>query len=84
MARVVGVDLPRDKRVEAGLLAIFGVGPSRAHEICEKSGVNPDTRVRELTDAEVSKLTATVQEYAVEGDLRREGHQLLPRAAPQA
>jgi len=73
MARVIGVDLPRDKRVEVGLTAIFGVGPTRAKKICEQTGVNPDTRVRDLTEEEVSRLSNCVQDgYKVEGDLRRE------------
>lgn len=73
MARIQGVDLPRDKRVEAGLLAIFGIGATRAKEVLAKAAVNPDTRVRDLTDEEVSKLSAVIQnEYKVEGDLRRE------------
>lgn len=73
MARVVGVDLPREKRVEAGLQYIFGVGATRAKQLLEKTGVNPDTRVRDLTDEQVSLLTNTIQnEFKVEGDLRRE------------
>jgi len=73
MARVVGVDLPRDKRTEAGLQAIYGIGLTRARAILAKSGVNPDKRVRDLTDEEVSKLSVVVQnDYKVEGDLRRE------------
>lgn len=73
MARVVGVDLPRDKRVEAGLQSIFGVGLTRAREILGKAGINVDTRVRDLTDEEVSRLSTIVQnDYKVEGDLRRE------------
>ena len=72
MARVVGVDLPREKRIEAGLQSIYGVGPSRAREILATAGVEPDIRVRDLTDEQVSALTNTVQNYKVEGDLRRE------------
>ena len=73
MARVVGVDLPRDKRVEAGLQAIYGIGLTRARAVLAKSGVNPDKRARELTDEEVSKLSVVIQnDYKVEGDLRRE------------
>ncbi|HIJ73781.1 MAG TPA: 30S ribosomal protein S13, partial [Candidatus Hydrogenedentes bacterium] len=73
MARVVGVDLPRNKRVDAGLRAIYGVGPTRAREVLEKSGVSADTRVRDLTDEEVRKLSAVIEsDYKVEGDLRRE------------
>lgn len=73
MARVVGVDLPRDKRVEAALQSIHGIGLTRARAVLEKAGVSPDKRVRDLTDEEVSKLSAVVQnDYKVEGDLRRE------------
>ena len=80
MARVVGVDLPRDKRVETGLQYIFGVGLTRSQEILSKAGVDPDTRVRDLTDETVSKLNAVIQnDYKVEGDLRREVAQNIKR-----
>lgn len=80
MARVVGVDLPRDRRVEAGLLAVFGVGPTRAKELLAKTGINPDTRVRDLTDEEVSKLNVVIQnDYKVEGDQRREATSNIKR-----
>jgi len=73
MARVVGVDLPREKRVEAGLQFILGVGPARARAVLAETGISPDTRVRDLTDEEVSKLSSTISaKYKVEGDLRRE------------
>lgn len=73
MARVVGVDLPRDKRVEVGLQYIYGIGPTRAKAILAAAGVNPDIRVRELTDEETSRLSSVVSsQYKVEGDLRRE------------
>jgi small subunit ribosomal protein S13 len=73
LARIAGVDLPREKRVEIGLTYIFGIGRSRSLEILGKTGVNPDTRVRDLTDDEISKLRETIEkEYTVEGDLRRE------------
>mgnify|MGYP000901772131 CR=1 FL=1 len=73
MARIAGVDLPREKRVEIGLTYIFGIGRTRSNEILQKTGVNPDTRVRDLTDDEISKLRETIEkEYTVEGDLRRE------------
>ena len=72
MARIAGVDLPRDKRVEIGLTYIYGIGLSRSKEILAATGVNPDTRVKDLSDAEVAALRAAVQEnYQVEGDLRR-------------
>ncbi|NLW02927.1 MAG: 30S ribosomal protein S13 [Clostridiaceae bacterium] len=73
MARIAGVDLPREKRVEIGLTYIFGIGRSRSQEILRKTGVNPDTRVRDLTDDEINRLRETIEkEYSVEGDLRRE------------
>lgn len=72
MARISGVDLPRDKRVEIGLTYIFGIGRPRSLEILQKSGVNPNTRVRDLTETEVASLRATIDTYHVEGDLRRE------------
>ncbi len=73
MARIAGVDLPREKRVEIGLTYIFGIGRARSNEILKKTGVNPDTRVRDLTDEEVAKLRDTIEkEYRVEGDLRTE------------
>lgn len=73
MARVLGVDLPREKRVEAGVRYIYGIGPSRALEVLKAAGISPDTRVKDLTDDEVSKLAGVIQSsYKVEGDLRRE------------
>ncbi len=73
MARIVGVELPRDKRVEFGVQAIYGIGPTRAKKLLEMVGVDPGTRVRDLTDEEVTQLANAVQnEYRVEGDLRRE------------
>ena len=73
MARIAGVDLPRDKRVEIGLTYIFGIGRVSSNKILEKAKVNPDTRVRDLTDAEVKKISEISEnEYMVEGDLRRE------------
>jgi small subunit ribosomal protein S13 len=73
MARISGVDLPRDKRVEIGLTYIYGIGRSRSGEILERSGVDPDVRVRDLTEAEVAALRDVIDhEYRVEGDLRRE------------
>ncbi|MBW4550336.1 MAG: 30S ribosomal protein S13 [Aphanocapsa sp. GSE-SYN-MK-11-07L] len=71
MARIAGVDLPRDKRVEIGLTYIYGIGLTRSHEILDKTGVNPDTRIKELTDADVTALRAAIEAYQVEGDLRR-------------
>jgi len=73
LARIAGVDLPRDKRVEIGLTYIYGIGRTRSNEILAKTGINPDTRVRDLTDDEITKLRDTIEkEYTVEGDLRRE------------
>jgi small subunit ribosomal protein S13 len=73
MARIAGVDLPREKRVEAGLCSIFGIGPTRAIKLCEVTGVSPDTRVRDLTDEEINLIAAFIQNtWKVEGDLRRE------------
>jgi len=72
MARIAGVDLPRDKRVEIGLTYIYGIGRSRAKEILAKTGINPDVRVKDLTDNEINKLREIIdREYRVEGDLRR-------------
>ena len=72
MARIAGVDLPRDKRIEIGLTYIYGIGLSRSHEILATTGVNPDIRVKDLSDADVSALRSAVQtNYQVEGDLRR-------------
>ena len=73
MARIAGVDLPRDKRVEIGLTYILGIGLSSSQKILAKTGVNPDTRVRDLTEDEVQKIREVIgSEYTVEGDLRRE------------
>ncbi|MGK7885140.1 MAG: 30S ribosomal protein S13 [Crocosphaera sp.] len=72
MARISGVDLPRDKRVEIGLTYLYGIGLSRAQEILAETGVNPDTRVRDLSDEDVAKLRACIEDnYQIEGDLRR-------------
>ena len=73
MARVVGVDLPRDKRIDTGIQAIYGIGPTRAKQLLAKAEVDPAQRVRDLTDEEVSKLSRIIEnDYKVEGDLRRE------------
>lgn len=73
MARIAGVDLPREKRIEIGLTYIFGIGRPKSNEILTKTGVNPDTRVRDLTDDEISRLREIIdKEFKVEGDLRRE------------
>lgn len=73
MARIAGVDLPRDKRVETALTYIYGVGLATSQEILSKTGVNPDIRVRELTEGDVARLREVLErEYRVEGDLRRQ------------
>ena len=74
MARIAGVDLPREKRVEIGLTYIYGIGRVTSNKILAEAGVNPDTRVRELTDDEVKKISEAIEalDVTVEGDLRRE------------
>jgi small subunit ribosomal protein S13 len=73
MARIAGVDLPREKRIEIGLTYIYGIGRPSADKILAQAGVNPDTRVRDLTDDDVKKISAVIDEtMMVEGDLRRE------------
>ncbi len=72
MARLAGVDLPREKRVEVGLTYIYGIGLPSAQKILKSAGVNPDTRVKDLTDDEVSNIRKAMDGYKVEGDLRRE------------
>ncbi|MER3395409.1 MAG: 30S ribosomal protein S13 [Acidimicrobiia bacterium] len=80
MARIAGVDLPRDKRVEIGLTYIFGIGLSRARQILRDTGINPDTRIRDLTDEEVVAIRRYIDEnFKVEGDLRREISQDIKR-----
>ena len=73
MARIAGIDLPREKRIEVGIRSIYGIGPARSKEILAATGVNPDTRVRDLTDDEVNRLRDYIDKnLKVEGDLRRE------------
>ena len=72
MARIAGVDLPRDKRVEIGLTYIFGIGRSTSNKILAVVGIDPDTRVRDLTEEEVNNLRKIIDTHHVEGDLRRE------------
>ena len=73
MARIAGVDLPKEKRVEIGLTYIYGIGLSRSQKILEKTGISPDVRVKDLTDDDVAKIRKVIDEdYTVEGDLRRE------------
>ncbi|HEY8685389.1 MAG TPA: 30S ribosomal protein S13 [Chloroflexota bacterium] len=73
MARIAGVDVPREKRVEIGLTYIYGIGPTTSRHILQKTQINPDTRVRDLTEDEVQRVREVIDhEYRVEGDLRRE------------
>ncbi|MDO4594000.1 MAG: 30S ribosomal protein S13 [Tissierellia bacterium] len=72
MPRIAGIDLPREKRAEIGLTYIYGVGRSRANEILEKTGVNPDTKMKDLTEEELGKIRTELDDYQIEGDLRRE------------
>ena len=73
MARIAGVDLPQAKRVEVGLTYIFGIGPARATNVLETSGVDPDTRVKDLTEDDVRKISRVIEEQGgVEGDLRKD------------
>lgn len=80
MARIAGVDLPRDKRVEISLTYIFGLGKSASQKILADTGINPDTRVKDLTEEEVGKLREAIDtNYQVEGDLRREVNMNIKR-----
>jgi small subunit ribosomal protein S13 len=80
MARIAGVNLPNQKRLEVGLTYIYGVGQPTAREICAALGLSPDTKIRDLTDEEVTKLQRYIDEhYQVEGDLRRERQQAIKR-----
>lgn len=80
MARIAGVDIPREKRVEISLRYIFGIGQTRAGKILQQARVSPDTRVRDLSDDEVNRIREVVdREYVVEGDLRREVRQNIQR-----
>ena len=74
MARIAGVDLPREKRIEIGLTYVYGIGRATATKLLAEAGVNPDTRVRDITDEEVKKITEAIEKLnvTVEGDLRRE------------
>ena len=80
MARIAGVNLPNQKRLEIGLTYIFGIGPSTAHKICSELGLSPDEKVRDLTDDEVTKLRQYIDtNLSVEGDLRRDRQQEIKR-----
>ena len=72
MARIAGIDLPKDKRIEIGLTYIYGIGRKSAKDILAQTGINPDTRVKDLTDAEEQKIRDAIDAYTVEGDLRRQ------------
>ena len=73
MARISGIDLPRDKRIEVALTYIYGIGPARAAEVLAKTGINPDTRVKDLTEDQEAQLREAIEHgYIIEGDLRRE------------
>ena len=79
MARIAGIDIPRDKRVEISLTYIYGIGLTRSKQILENTGVNPDTRVKDLSDSDVQKLRGATETYTVEGDLRRQEGMALKR-----
>lgn len=80
MARIAGVDIPREKRVEIALTYIFGIGLTRSREVLARTGVNPDTRVKNLTEAEIAKLREDIEKtYKVEGDLKSEIGQNIKR-----
>ena len=79
MARISGIDIPREKRVEVALTYIYGIGLTRAQTILEKSVVNPDIRVKDLDDSDVQKLRSVTEEFTLEGDLRRQEGMALKR-----
>ena len=80
MARIAGVDLPRDKRLEIGLTYIFGIGLTRSQQICQELGLSPDTKVKDLTEDEAALVRRHIEQYfQVEGDLRREIQQNIKR-----
>ena len=80
MARIAGVDLPNEKRIEAGLTYIYGMGWTTSRKILEKTGINPDTRVKDLTEEEAGKIRKVIEnDYLVEGDLRRDVNMNIKR-----
>ena len=80
MARISGVDIPNEKRISTSLTYIYGIGRTASEQICDTAGIDPSTRVRDLTDAEVTQLRSVIEEgYKVEGDLRREVNQNIKR-----
>ena len=72
MPRIAGIDLPREKRAEIGLTYIYGIGRSTANEILKNAGINPDTKMKDLTEEELGKIREQLNNYTIEGDLRRE------------
>lgn len=80
MARIAGVDIPNEKRVDISLRYIYGIGPTSASTICEKTGIAPETKTRDLTDAELSRIREILEkDFIVEGDLRRDVRQNIQR-----
>ncbi|MGH8372180.1 MAG: 30S ribosomal protein S13 [Gammaproteobacteria bacterium] len=79
MARIAGINIPANKHTVIGLQSIFGIGQTRAKKVCEASGVKPETKVKDLTDAEVEALRTQVSKFTVEGDLRRENSMSIKR-----
>ena len=80
MARISGIDLPRDKRIEVALTYIYGIGPARAAKVLEVTGINPDTRVKDLTEEQEGQLREAIEHnYTIEGDLRRENAMNIKR-----
>jgi small subunit ribosomal protein S13 len=80
MARIAGVDVPNEKRVDISLRYIYGIGPKSASQICERSGIAPETKTRDLTDAELTRIREVMdKDFVVEGDLRREIRQNIQR-----
>jgi len=79
VARIVGIDIPREKRVEVALTYIYGIGLARAQKILEISGVNPDIRVKDLEDGDVQKLRVATEDFTLEGDLRRQEGMAMKR-----
>ncbi|HEX6550812.1 MAG TPA: 30S ribosomal protein S13 [Gammaproteobacteria bacterium] len=79
MARIAGINIPANKHTVIGLQSIFGIGQTRAQKVCEAAGVKPETKVKDLTDAEVEALRTQVAKFTVEGDLRRENSMSIKR-----
>ena len=79
MARIAGIDIPREKRVEISLTYIYGIGLTRSKQILDDTGVNPNTRVKDLSDSDVQKLRGATEAFTVEGDLRRQEGMALKR-----